>query len=307
MVNKRSFEVIGASFELGCGEAGTATAPSFFRQLGLIDRLRQVAPNLADGQDIAFSGGLDPGPDPKLKYLDQVLAYCRDLYTAIGEVYVRDRLPLLIGGDHSISIASLAAAANMLRHKGIGNGDLGVLWVDAHTDANTPATTPSGNIHGMALAVAMGYGHEKLTSFLPFRPILKPENLVYVGVRDLDPGERDFIKQHQITAYSMREIDILGIGEVCRRAYDQLERQTAGVVVSFDLDVCDPALAPGVGTPVRGGLTFREAHLIMEYVYTFSNLLSVEMVEFNPTLDRSGLTSEIGIHLLESALGKTIL
>jgi arginase len=204
-------------------------------------------------------------------------------------------------------MVTISVAAEVLKERHGPDAELGVLWVDAHGDVNTAQTTPSGNLHGMPGAVLLGHGEPSLVNLCGFAPKVKPRNHVLMGVRDLDGGEKDFIRAHGLSAFTMKDIDLWGIGEIARRAFAQVTRHTQGFVVSFDVDVCDPNLAPAVGTPVRGGFTFREAHLVMELAAEYESLLSVEVVEFNPEFDDRSLTCELAISLLESALGKSIL
>jgi arginase len=181
------------------------------------------------------------------------------------------------------------------------------LWVDAHGDVNTPETSPSGNIHGMSLASLLGFGDPRLCAIGGAGPKIRPENVALIGVRDLDPGERSFIKQHNLNCFTMKEIDYYGIGEVCKRAFDTVANDTAAFLISFDFDSCDPTFAPAVSTSVRAGLTWREAHLIMELAAERPNFRGLELIEYAPELDIEGKTAELGISLAESALGKAIL
>lgn len=304
-----NYEVLGAAFGLASYDRRTVKAPAALRKAGLIERLERLEPI---GVKIFDSGDLPepperPGRDPKLRHLDEVLSFAGEVITKLRAIYAAGRRPILLGGDHSISMASISVAAEQLRATFGPKAELGLLWVDAHADINTPETTPTGNIHGMPIAHLLGRGQPDLVNLCGFAPKLYPHNVVYIGLRDVDPGEREAIRELGITAYSMKDVDLLGIGEVCRRAYEQLSRATR-FVVSFDLDVCDPWIAPGVGTPVRGGLSFRESHLIMELAAEQQDrLMALEVVEYNPELDINSLTGEIAIGLIESALGKTIL
>jgi arginase len=214
---------------------------------------------------------------------------------------------LILGGDHSISISSIAYGVKALKERYGAEAELGVLWVDAHGDVNTPETTPSGNIHGMSLAVLLGYGDPRLCAIGGAYPKVKPENVAFLGTRSLDPGERTFIKDHHIQCLTMREIDYYGIGECCRRALETVSTNTAAFVISFDLDACDPSIAPAVGTSVRAGLTWREAQLILELAAEYDTFAGLELIEYAPQRDLQGSTAELGIALAESALGLRIL
>jgi arginase len=306
----RNFDLVGAAFGLATYHRGNAKAPGYLRKAGLLEKLHRIETEdhrIFDSGDISEPAITTKQPDPRLKYLEEVLRFSNDLIPTLRKVYEAGRSPLLIGGDHSISIASIGVAAEALKKRSGASARLGVLWVDAHADINTPETTPSGNIHGMSLAHSLGYGNSQLCQLCGFTPKLLPENLIYIGLRDLDPGEKETIKRLGIKAFTMREVDELGAGEVCRSAFEYMEKNTDGFVLSFDLDVCDPVIAPGVGVPVRGGLSFREAHLVMEMAAQTRNLLSIEVVEYNPDLDINGVTGEMAMGLIESALGKSIL
>ncbi|NDC37973.1 MAG: arginase [Proteobacteria bacterium] len=307
---KRSYELIGAAFGLGSDNKGTLGAPAALRAARVLERLRRLGVQVESGIDIALSPEFPlerDGGNPKLRNLPAMHEFARLMMPALRAVYGRGAMPVVLGGDHALSMVTISVAAEVLKQRHGPDAELGVLWVDAHGDVNTADTTPSGNLHGMPGAVLMGSGEPSLVNLSGFSPKVKPENFVLMGVRDLDPGEKEYIRSGGITAYTMKDIDMWGIGEIARRAFAQVSRATKGVVVSFDMDVCDPNLAPAVGTPVRGGFTFREAHLVMEMAAELPSLMSVELVEFNPALDNQSLTCELAISLLESALGKSIL
>lgn len=310
MKPSRSYELIGAAFGLGSDNRGTMDAPGVYRRAGIVERLNRVGVSVAPGVDIALPPGfpLDgPGGNRQLRNLAGMEEFARLMIPALRGVYARGATPVVMGGDHALSMATLSVAAEVVKQRHGPTAELGVLWVDAHGDLNTAETTPSGNLHGMSGAVLLGHGDRRLVDLCGFAPKVRPENYVLMGVRDLDSGEKAFIHQHGIAAFTMKDIDMWGIGEIARRAFARVTERTKGFVVSFDVDVCDPHLAPAVGTPVRGGFTFREAHLVMEMAAEYSDLLSVEVVEFNPEFDDESLTCELAISLLESALGKSIL
>jgi arginase len=300
--------LLGGSYGLGAGIRDAAFGPRALRQAGLIERLQALGISVTDVGDepepLVVAG---PGSDPKLRYLEQVVLFSERFGPRVAELWARGEFVLILGGDHTISISSIAYAANAVKAKFGPQAELGVLWVDAHGDANTPETTPSGNIHGMSLAVLLGHGDPRLCAIGGAGPKIKAENVAYIGVRDLDPGDRSIIKSDQIACFTMKEIDLLGIGAVCQRAFDIVSNKTAAFVVSFDFDSCDPSFAPAVGTSVRGGLTWREAHLIMELAAERSNFCGLELIEYAPARDVEGKTAELGIALAESALGKSIL
>lgn len=297
---KKVYEVIGASFGLGSHSPMTANAPQVLRRAGLITRLDSIT-KVVDGGNISIEPTYDLG-NPKIKYLKDVAKFADRYSIRILESLLSENIPVTIGGDHTVSIGSIAACKKYL-----GDDELGLIWIDAHPDINTEDTTPSGNIHGMGVAVSLGLGNHSLVNLLDINPKVKPENIVYLGLRDVDTGERELIRKLGIKAYSMSEIDSQGIGKIVDTAFGELSKRVGGILASFDLDVCDPSIAPGVGTPVRGGLSFRESHYVMEGLAKLENLLSIELVELNPGLDSSGSTCELGISLLESAIGKTIL
>lgn len=302
------FELIGAAFGKACSFSETSGAPRALRAAGLLNRLREVAPELVDGGDVAESADFsDYEPHPVLKNLPEVLAFSKIWVKRIEEIYQNGRKPLIIGGDHSISLGSIAAASNALKKEKGSDARLGLLWVDAHADINTESTTPSGNIHGMPVAALLGYDTSPLSAVGGPQAKLLPEDIVFVGLRDLDEGEKALIKEKNITAYTMTDVDRMGIGAVMEAALKKLRRNTSGFVASFDLDVCDPALTTAVGTPVRGGMTYREAHYVLESVHAESICRSIEFVEYNPALDSNGNSRDLSIALLESAAGKTIL
>ncbi len=300
------YELFGAAYGLGATRLEAADAPAKLRALGLVDRLKSIVPSLLDGGDIAGSAPKEIG-NPKLKYLAEYLEFANRLIPKLQSSYASDHRPIIVGGDHSISIATVSAAAEHAKKHYGPDAEIGLLWVDSHADINTPQTTPSGNIHGMSVAVLLGKGEKSLVELCGFAPKLKAHNISFVGLRDLDPPEKKILKDLGINVFTLREIDLLGFGEVTSRAIDHVTRNTVGFVTSFDLDACDPSIAPGVCTPVRGGLTYREAHLMMELAAETASLLSVEVVELNPTLDQNGVTAELAILLLESAVGKRIL
>jgi arginase len=307
MAANRYHEVIGAAFGLGSSRTGTWKAPNSLRQHGLLERLRTVDPHIVDGGDCSGSTStINPG-DPKARFKNEIVAFGKSLFSKLRTSYQAGNLPIVIGGDHSISIATIAAASAHLKEVHGPGARLGILWVDAHADINTPETSPSGHIHGMTLAAALGLCDEELSSIGGPPGKILTSDIIYIGLRDLDPGEREILKEHKITCFTMKDIDLLGIGPVCQRAYAQLEQNSNGFIMSFDVDVCDPVLAPGVGTPVRGGLTLRESYLVMEMAAESSKLMSAELVELNPELDTDGRTTELSINLLESVVGKRIL
>jgi arginase len=315
-VKETSYQLIGLHYDLGASRVGAALGPKMLRELGVATRLRNLGRTVLDGRDhIAPSWPALPPPSADLsssqsrsiKHLSQATPYLRSVYQEVLGCYRAGHQPIILGGDHSASIGTIAAAVTALREIHGPEAELGLLWVDAHPDLNTPATSPSMNLHGLPLATLLGFGEPSLTNLGGYSPKLRPENVALVGIREVDPGEREFIKTHHVTTYTMKEIDQLGMGTVIQQALSKVTARTAGLFLSYDLDVSDPNLAPGVGSPVRGGITLRESHLVMELVAESGKLFGGEVVELNPLLDAGNTTAELAISLLESMLGKTIL
>jgi arginase len=240
----------------------------------------------------------------KLKYVREIHTACEQLAGEVQAILQADQLPLVIGGDHSIAMGSFAGAASFFKQR---QQTLGLIWFDAHADMNTPETTPSGNIHGMPLAALLGYGAPELTNVAGFAPKLDPSLCVHVGARDIDPGERELIAKTGLKFFTMRDIDERGMSACMNDAIKIASRGTAGYGVTFDVDALDPGDAPGSGTLVRGGLTYREAHLAMEKIAEAGGMRFLEVVEINTALDVNNKTAELGVELILSALGKTIL
>jgi arginase len=237
--------------------------------------------------------------DPRLKYLDQIVACAAELAARVQARMEHDSLPIVLGGDHSLALGSVAGSANAL-------GTLGVIWFDAHADFNTAETSPSGNIHGMVLAALAGYGDPRLINVAGTGPHVDPRHVVVVGARSLDSGERELLRAAGVHVRTMADIDRQGMAAVTREAIVLATDGARGLHVSFDMDVVDPSEAPGVGTPVPGGITYREAHLAMELVCESSALSSLDLVEVNPILDRENRTAQLATELALSAVGKRI-
>jgi len=240
----------------------------------------------------------------KLRYKAPVLAASEELRKMVEKSLGEGRLPLVLGGDHSIAIGSVAGSTNHFARQG---DNLGLIWFDAHGDANTPDTTPSGNIHGMSLAACLGQGDPDLVNLGERAPKVLARNTVLIGIRDLDPGERDFLKKSGVTVYTMRDLDERGMRDVVDEAIRLASDGTAGVHLSFDLDVVDPEDAPGTGTPVWGGITYREAHLAMEMLSDRAQIVTIDLVEVNPVLDTQNMTGILAAELAQGLLGKRIL
>jgi arginase len=275
--------------------------PSAIRYAGLDTRLAEIGDEYVDRGNVetAVAEATSPG-DERARFLPQIHDTCRRTADFVAAAAREDYLPLVLGGDHSVALGTLGGLA---RARGPG----GVLWIDAHADMNTPETTPSGNIHGMPLAVLLGYGTPELTEIEGFSPKLDPRFCAHIGARDVDPGERELIRRLGMRFFTMREIDERGMSACMDEALAIVSRGTAGYAVTFDVDALDPGDAPGSGTLVRGGLTYREAHLAMEKISEAGGMRSLEIVEINTALDVNNKTAELGVELILSALGKTIL
>jgi arginase len=302
---RRPVRIIGCPMDLGAGRRGVDMGPSALRIAGVGRALEELGYVVHDWGDITVRTAESHQPqDMHLKFLAEISAACSTLCSVVGAALARDEFPLVLGGDHSMAIGTLAGLASVVQPAG---GSVGVLWVDAHADINTPDTSPSGNIHGMPLAVALGQGAPELTGIGGPEPKLAPERLVYVGLRSVDDGEREMVRRLGIRAYTMTDIDRLGIAGIAREALDYLLPRCTHLHLSFDLDSLDPQLAPGVGTPVPGGLTYREAHYLMEAIAETGRLASLEVAEVNPVLDNRNTSSELAAGLVGSALGLRVL
>jgi arginase len=299
MTDAKRVCIVGAPLDLGQSRRGVDMGPSAIRYSGLAERLEGLGIEVEDGGNVvaalAETAGMD---DEHARYLPEILATCAQIGRRVAEAAAADRTPLVLGGDHSIAMGTLAGLAAMA-------GPGGVLWVDAHGDLNRPPTSPSGNVHGMPLAAALGACNFSIDGF-GAPPWVDPSRVALIGIRELDSGEKEFIRERGTAAFTMSEIDRRGIGEVVREALDVVAGDNF-VHLSLDVDVCDPEIAPGVGTPVRGGLSYREVHLAMELIAEASILTSMEVVELNPILDHANMTGELAVELIASALGARIL
>lgn len=293
--------VIGAPMDLGADRRGVDIGTSAIRYADLNHRLRSLGHHVQDmGNLVVPQPESQPLGNPQLKYLDQIVRVSEELAGIVTTILQEGDFPLVLGGDHSIGLGSINGVANV--HKNVG-----VLWIDAHADFNTDQSTPSGNIHGMVLASLAGLGNSSLTNIGGWSPKIHKETIVIVGVRDLDPGEQELLRTNSIHVFTMSEIDQLGITEVMQQALAIAGQNNDGIHLSLDMDALDPTEAPGVGTPVRGGLTYREAHLAMELIADSHKLVSMDVVEVNPILDRENATALLAVELVLSALGKKIL
>ena len=302
---KKRVAVIGVPLAYGASMAGVELGPAALRVARLKRRITQLGYKVRDLGDLEVEEEQSaPEPGDKLKHLREISAACEELAQKAEEVLTAGELPLILGGDHSIAIGSISGLASYCRKR---EEQPGLIWFDAHADMNTPETSPSGNIHGMPLAVLLGYGAPQLTNIANFAPKLDPALCVHIGARDLDRDERELVRKLGIRFITMREIDERGMSACMDDAIEIASRASSGYAVTFDVDALDPGDAPGSGTLVRGGLTYREAHLGMEKIAEAGGMRSLEVVEINTALDVNNKTAELGVELILSALGKTIL
>jgi len=297
--------IIGVPMDLGASRRGVDMGPSALRVAGLQTRLKQLGRQVEDIGNIAVRQPEEQHYGEKnAKYLEEIAATCKDVAEIVRKALDEDMIPLVLGGDHSIAVGTAAGVAGHFRKQ---SKRAGLIWLDAHGDTNTPESSPSGNVHGMPLAAIMGYGPPELVDLAGVKPMIEPRNVVLVGVRDLDSKERKLIKESGAHIFTMRDIDERGMREVMAEALRFAGDETAGVAVSLDMDFVDPIDAPGVGTPVRGGVTYREAHLALEMIADTKSLVSFELVEINPVIDLHNTTALLGVELILSGLGKKIL
>jgi len=293
-------DLIGVPIDLGAGRRGVDMGPSAIRYAHLNQKLTDLGYMVEDNGNIEVPiQEMCKITDPKLKYIDCIIPMGRRIGGAVATSIQGGRFPLVLGGDHSLSVGSIRGAA---KHK-----KLGVIWVDAHADFNTPETTPSGNIHGMPLAALCGFGDPRLVSLWDETPpVLDPQRVAVIGARDLDPGEKQNLREAGVMVQSMEQIDRLGMVTALEQAIERVSRDVDGIYLSFDMDSLDPRHAPGVGTPVPGGLTFREAHLACEVIAETGKLIGMDMVEVNPILDEQNQTAILAVEFIRSALGSRI-
>ena len=294
--------IIGVPLDFGQSRRGVDMGPSAIRYAGAVDRLEAIGHRVIDEGDIQVGvAKRKEHSDSTLKNLDEVIQSNTALAVKVAEVVEAGRFPLVLGGDHSIAIGTLAGLSDKY-------SNLGVIWYDAHADLNTAETSPSGNIHGMPLAASIGLGHEDLVNLYSKKKKIKPENVIIIGARSVDPGERELIKEQGIKVYTMHEIDRDGMTAVMKDAIAYLRsRNVDGVHLSLDLDGLDPLYTPGVGTPVPGGISYRESHLAMEMLEDSGLITSAEFVEVNPILDEKNKTADVAVGLMGSLFGEKLL
>ncbi len=305
MAAKRKLAIIGAPLDLGAGRRGVDMGPSALRVANLNARLSALGFHVDDLGNVRVEQPESSRPGASnARYLNHIAATCRDLAAIVEKAAGRGRFPIVLGGDHSVAVGTVTGMAAHFRKK---QRSIGLIWMDAHTDMNTPATSPSGNVHGMPLACICGVGPRPLTHINGYAPKVNPANVVLVGIRDVDLAERPVVKDSGVSVFTMRDVDERGMRAVMQEAIGIAALGTAGIHLSLDMDGVDPREAPGVGTPVRGGFSYREAHLAMELVADSRLLTSIEVVEVNPVLDDANRTAQLGVELLLSAMGKRIL
>jgi arginase len=297
--------IIGAPLDLGQGRRGVDMGPSAVRVANLNKRVESLGYVVEDlGNVPVDQAEASPEGHPRAKYLPQIAATCNRLAILVGQTLERGCVPLVLGGDHSVAVGTVSGVSQFFRAK---EQKIGLIWLDAHADMNTPESSPSGNVHGMPLACIAGIGPPELTSLFGYQPKIDPRNIVIVGLRDVDVLEKLEVRQSGVHAFTMRDIDERGLRSVVEEAIRLACDGTAGFHLSLDMDFVDPKDAPGVGTPVRGGATYREAHLAMEMICDSRHMVSMEVVEVNPVIDEVNRTADLAVELVMSGLGKRIL
>jgi arginase len=301
----QAVHLIGVSLDLGGNRRGVDMGPSAFRIAGLGERLASLGVRVVDEGDlVAPIPEVKAAGDPTKRYIREITKVCEKLYRTSLAALERGGLPVVLGGDHSLAAGSVSATADYLRRQ---DKPLGLIWVDAHGDMNTPSSSTSGNVHGMPLASLLGPEPKELAQIGGFSPKILPEHTVLIGIRNLDATEKEIVRASRVRVFTMKDIDRAGIAAVTEQALAIAGTGTGGVHVSFDMDVCDPTIAPGVGTPVKGGLDYREAHMVMEIIADSGLLRGLDLVEVNPILDVRNTTAILGTELAASALGQKII
>ncbi|HDX9591265.1 TPA: arginase [Bacillus pseudomycoides] len=294
----KEISIVGVPMDLGQMRRGVDMGASAIRYAGVVERIENIGYNVEDLGDICIEREVQINENEKLRNLEQVVNVCHELASKVDSIIEKKSFPLVLGGDHSIAIGTLAGIAKHYKN-------LGVIWYDAHGDLNTEETSPSGNIHGMSLAASLGHGHPSLVNLYGEYPKVKKENVVIIGARSLDDGEKEFIRKEGIKVFTMHEIDRMGMTAVMEETMAYLSH-TDGIHLSLDLDGLDPHDAPGVGTPVAGGLSYRESHLAMEMLAESGMITSAEFVEVNPILDEKNKTAITAVALMGSLFGEKL-
>lgn len=306
-LQRRPIRILGVPMDLGASRRGTDMGPSALRNAGLGPALRELGYEVAREEDVFVPGAETrdaEGGDPSRRFKKEISHVCTRLASRVEKVLDEGALPLVLGGDHSIAMGTVTGVAAHFRGRG---QEVGLIWFDAHADINTPESSPTGNVHGMPLAHLLGLGDPELAGLGGFAPKVRPERVALVGIRDVDEGERATIRRTGVRAWTMRDIDEKGMARVAREVLETVCDGTAGFHLSFDVDGLDPEVVPGVGTPVPGGVGFREAHLMLELLADSGRMTSMEVVELNPLLDERNRGAVSMKHLICSAFGKSIL
>lgn len=301
----KTINIIGFPIDLGAGRRGVDMGPSAIRIAGLTEKLEKLGYKVVDTGDIHVEiMERQKITNPKMKYVNQIVKTSNTLAKRVERTLEQGRFPLCVGGDHSMALGSIAGiSAYCKKHR----KKLGVIWIDAHSDMNTDETSPSGNIHGMPLSASLGLGNDKLTRLYGFAPKLKPDNCALIGIRSIDRLERELVRKLHLPVYTMTDVDKLGVHRIISRVLKEFKEKVDHIHVSFDLDSVDPSVAPGVGTPVPGGLSYREAHLIMEAIADCGCMSSLEITEVNPILDDKNKSADFAVDLIASSMGMRIL
>jgi arginase len=302
---KKPVHIIGVPLDLGASRRGTDAGPSALRVAGLRRAIAKLGYEVTVESDVAVpTMETRHSARREARFKDEILEVCTNVATTTLSTLQAGQIPLVIGGDHSIAMGTVSGVSAYFRQQ---KADIGLIWFDAHGDMNLPGTSPSGNIHGMPLAHLLGHGDQDLANILEQNPAVKAENVVLVGIRDIDGHERELIRSTGVTAFTMRDIDELGMTHVCNETLRIVNTDTAGFHVSFDVDGCDPSVIPGSGTLVPGGVSFREAHQLLENCADTGRMTSMEVVELNPFLDLANVSAERAVALIQSAFGRNIL
>jgi len=302
---KENVSIIGFPMDLGADRRGVDMGPSALRIAGLQSKLETLGYKVFDNGDIKIEiMEKQKIKNPQLKYLDEIVKTSKLLSEKVEKVLDKGDFPLCLGGDHSMALGTISGIASYCNKNKL---KLGVIWIDAHSDMNTDETSPSGNIHGMPLASLLGIGHNELVNFLGFSPKLPPDNCALIGIRSIDEAEKDNIKKLKVPVYTMNDIDKLGIHRIIAKVLKQFREKVDHIHISFDVDSVDPSVAPGVGTPVPGGLSYREAHLLMETIAECGCMSSLEIAEVNPILDHKNQSAIFTAELIASSMGQRIL
>jgi arginase len=301
----QKIRIIGVPMDLGQSRRGVDMGPSALRVAGLHLRLKELGHHVEDIGNVSVKQAEEqPYGEKSAKYLNEIAETCRGLADATERSLAEGFVPLVLGGDHSLAVGSISGVSHFFSQR---SKKTGLLWLDAHGDMNTPDSSPSGNVHGMPLASLLGYGAPALVELFGYKPKVESRNVCLVGVRELDARERRLVKDSGVHAFTMRDIDERGMREVMSEALRFVTDDTDGMAVSLDMDFVDPTDAPGVGTPIRGGVTYREGHLAMEMIADSDAMVSLEIVEINPVIDERNKTASLAVEMILSALGKKIL